>query len=56
MWLHDVVAQTTEVLITIAKGLNNINAVITYKEISDIIEKKFKFSHGSLPLMRRLGK
>ena len=42
VWLHDVVTQTTEVLITIAKGLNNINAVITYKEISDFIEKEFK--------------
>ena len=42
MWLHDVVAQTTEVLIAIATYLNNMNAVITYKEISDFIEKEFK--------------
>ena len=42
MWLHDVVAQTTEVLIAIATDLNNMNAVITYKEISDFIEKEFK--------------
>ena len=42
MWLHDVVAQTTEVLTTIATYLNNMNAVITYKEISDFIEKEFK--------------
>lgn len=42
MWLHDVVAQATEVLITIATDLNNMNAVITYKELSDFIEKEFK--------------
>ena len=42
MWLHDVVAQATEVLIAIATYLNNMNAVITYKEISDFIEKEFK--------------
>ena len=42
MWLHDVVAQATEVLTTIAIDLNNMNAVITYKEISDFIEKEFK--------------
>ena len=42
VWLHDVVAQTTEVLIAIATDLNNMNAVITYKEISDFIEKEFK--------------
>jgi hypothetical protein len=42
VWLHDVVAQATEVLTTIAIDLNNMNAVITYKEISDFIEKEFK--------------
>ena len=42
MWLHDVVEQTAEVLIAIATYLNNMNAVITYKEISDFIEKEFK--------------
>ena len=42
VWLHDVVAQATEVLITIATDLNNMNAVITYKEISNLIEKEFK--------------
>lgn len=42
MWLHNVVAQATEVLKTIATNLNNMNAVITYKEISDFIEKEFK--------------
>lgn len=42
MWLHDVVAQATEVLIILAIDLNNMNAVITYKEISDFIEKEFK--------------
>ena len=42
MWLHDVVAQATEVLIAITTDLNNMNAVITYKEISDFIEKEFK--------------
>lgn len=42
VWLHDVVAQTTEVVIAIKIDLNNMNAVITYKEISDFIEKEFK--------------
>ena len=42
VWLHDVAAQTTEVLIAITTDLNNMNAVITYKEISDFIEKEFK--------------
>ena len=42
VWLHDVVAQATEVLIAITTDLNNMNAVITYKEISDFIEKEFK--------------
>ena len=42
VWLHDVVAQATEVLIAIATYLYNMNAVITYKEISDFIEKEFK--------------
>ena len=42
MWLHNVAAQATDVLITIETDLNNMNAVITYKEISDFIEKKFK--------------
>jgi len=42
VWLYDVVAQATEVLITLAIDLNNMNAVITYKEISDFIEKEFK--------------
>lgn len=42
VWLHDVAAQATEVLITIAIDLNNMNAIITYIEISDFIEKEFK--------------
>jgi hypothetical protein len=42
VWLHNVVAQATEVLKTIATNLNNMNAVITCKEISDFIEKEFK--------------
>ena len=42
MWLHNVVAQATEVLIILAIDLNNMNALITYKEISDFIEKEFK--------------
>ena len=42
VWLHDVVAQATEVLIILAIDLNNMNALITYKEISDFIEKEFK--------------
>ena len=42
VWLHDVVAQATEVLKAITTDLNNMNAVITYKEISDFIEKEFK--------------
>ena len=33
---------STEVLIAIATYLYNMNAVITYKEISDFIEKEFK--------------
>lgn len=42
VWLHYVVTQATEVLIAITTDLNNMNAVITYKEISDFIEKEFK--------------
>lgn len=42
MWLYDVVTQAPEVLISIEASLNNMNAVITYKEISDFIEKEFK--------------
>ena len=42
MWLHDVAAQAAEIIVTIATDLNNMNAIITYKEISDFIEKEFK--------------
>ena len=42
MWLHDVVTQAAEVLITITTNLNKMNAVITYREISDFIEKECK--------------
>lgn len=42
MWLHDVAAQATEVVIVITIDINNMDAVITYKEISDFIENEFK--------------